>query len=149
MSLVDTTFCLPFLLVYLLSCLLACLFTFLLSCLFFYLLTRHVSYHMLCLLCLYACLLYTHCTLSTHLFLSIACLLVPCLCLCMYTHGARTQGVKAWSNRHKKKGHGCKHVDMSQMAMFSSFRGLAFSFWLCTLLNPLPSSLLSLLDGLY
>ena len=130
-----------------------CLFAYFLVCLpsssLAFLVTCHVSYHMLCLLCLYACLLYTHCTLSTHLFLSIACLLVPCLCLCMYTHGARTQGVKAWSNRHKKKGHGCKHVDMSQVAMFSRFRDLASPIWLCTLLNPLPSSLLSLLDGLY
>ena len=126
---------------YFLVCLLSSSLAFLVAC--------HVSYHMLCLLCLYACLLYTHCTLSTHLFLSIACLLVPCLCLCMYTHGARTQGVKAWSNRHKKKGHGCKHVDMSQVAMFSRFRDLASPIWLCTLLNPLPSSLLSLLDGLY
>ena len=52
LSLVDTTFCLPFLLVCLLSCLLACLFAFLLSCLFVYLVPCHVSCHMLCLPCL-------------------------------------------------------------------------------------------------
>ena len=51
-----------------------------------------------------ACLLCTLFPLSTHLFLSIACLLVSCLCLCMYTLGARTYGVRAWSPRRKQKG---------------------------------------------
>ena len=47
-------------------------------------------------------------------------------------------------------GHGLPgHVDISQTAMFSRFRGLASSIWLCTILNPLPSSLISLLDRLY
>ena len=40
-------------------------------------------------------------------------------------------------------------LDISQDVMFSNFRGLAFPIWLCTLLNPLSSSLISLLDGLY
>ena len=40
-----------------------------------------------------------------------------------------------------KKG---EDVDISQVAMFSIFRGLASPIWLCTLLNPLPFSLLSL-----
>ena len=45
-----------------------------------------------------------------------------------------------------KKG---EDVDISQVAMFSIFRGLASPIWLCTLKNPLPSSLLFVLDGLY
>ena len=77
-------------------------------------------------------------------FPSITCLLISCLCVCMYTHGARAQ-----SPRHKQKGRGCEHVDISQAAMFSRFRGLSSPIWLCTLLNPFPSSLISLLDGFY
>ena len=110
-----------FLLVCLLACLLAILF--------------------LCLLHLYACLLHTNCALSTQLFLSIACLRVSCLCLSMYTHGARMHGARAQSPRCKQKGWGCEHVDISQATVFSRFRGLASPIWLCTLLNPLPSSL--------
>ena len=72
-----------------------------------------------------------------------------CLCLYMYIHGARMHGTRAWSPRHKQKGQRCEHVDISQAAMFSSFRGLASPIWLCTLLKPFPSSFLSLLDGLY
>ena len=78
----------------------------------------------------------------------IVCLLVSCFCLCMYTHGVRTHGVRAQSPRHKQKGRGCKHMDMSQVTMFSRIRGLACPICLCTLLNPLHSSLFSLLDGL-
>ena len=79
-------------------------------------------------LCLYACLLYTPCALSTHLFLSITCLLVSCLYLCMCTHEARTHGVKARFPKRKQKGQGCEHVDISQAVMFSRFRGLALPF---------------------
>ena len=66
-------------------------------------------------------------------FPSIACLLVSCLCLCMYTHGVRTLGARAQSSKHKQKGHVCKHVDISQEAMFSRFRSSAFPFRFCTL----------------
>ena len=132
-----------FFLIFLFACFMICLPSSSLA----YLLACHVSNHMLCLLHLYACLLYTHCALSTHLFLSIACLLD--LCLCMYTHGVRMLGAKAWSPKHKQKGCECKHVDMSQEAMFNRFKGIASPIWLCTLLNPIPSSLISLLDGLY
>ena len=48
-----------------------------------------------------------------------------------------------------KKGLGCKHAYISQAAMFSRFRGLAPPIWFCTLLNPVPFSLISLLNGLY
>ena len=67
----------------------------------------------------------------------------------MYTYGVRTHGAKARSSRRKHKGQGCEHVDISQAAMFSRFRGLASPIWLCILLNPFPSFLLSLIDGLY
>ena len=122
LSPVNTTYCLPFLLV----CLLACLLAFLFLCL-------------PCLSCLSAL-----CLFIGHLFLSIACLLVSCSCLCMYTHGARTHGVRTLSPRCKHKGWWSKHVDISQAAMFSRFRGLASPIWLCTFLNPfLPPSFLS------
>ena len=67
-------------------------------------------------------------------FPSIACPLVSCLCLCMYTHGARMHRARARSPRHKQKGQRYKYIDMSQAAMFNSFKGLASPFfWLCTL----------------
>ena len=127
-----------------LICLFACFLVCLPSSLLAYLIACYVSCHMLCLLRLYACLLYTHCALSTHLFLSIACLQVSCLCLCMYTYEARAHGARAWSPRHKQKGCRCKHVNMSQAAMFRRFRVLASPILLCILLNPLPSSFLPL-----
>ena len=117
-----------FLLVCLLACLLAILF--------------------LCLLHLYACLLHTNCALSTHLFLSIACLLVSYLCFCMYTHGAGTHGARAWSPWCKQKGRGCKLANMSQVAMFSRFRVSLFPLVMYSF-KPLPSSSFSPLDGLY
>ena len=79
-----------------------------------------------------ACLLCTLCILSTHLFISNACLLVSCSCLCMYTLGARMHRAKVRSPRCKQKGQGCEHMDISQVAMFSRFRGLASPIWLCT-----------------
>ena len=121
------------------------LFTFLLVFLFI----CFLAFLFLCLLCLscLSTLCLFHMLFAS--FPSIACLLVSCLCLCMYTHGARMRGAKARSPRHKQKGRGCKCVSISQATIFSSFRGLAPSIWLCTLLNPLHSSLLSLLDRLY
>ena len=66
-------------------------------------------------------------------FPSIACLLVSCLYLCMYTYEARMLGARAQSPQCKQKGCGCKHVDISQVAMSSRFRSLAFPFWFCSL----------------
>ena len=103
---------------HLLSSLHACLFAFLLSCLF--------------VLCLFHMLF--------AFVPSVACLLVSCFCLCMYTHGARMHGVRAGFPRHKQKGRGCEHADISQVAMFSSFRSLTSPICLCTLLKP-PSFL--------
>ena len=97
---------------------LADLVAFLLSFFFVYLVTLHVSCHMLCLPCL-------SCSSALCLFASFSfhCLsVVSCLCLCMYTHGARTHGVRARSPKRKQKGRGCEHVDISQAAMFSRFR---------------------------
>ena len=128
----DTTFCLPFcLFVFFLICSFACLLSCFLTCLFI------LGFPMspaLCYSChIYlTCLLCTLCTLSMHLFLFIAYLLVSCLFLCMYTYGERTHKAGAWSPKHKQKGRGCEHVDISQVAMFSSFRGLASPIWLCT-----------------
>ena len=62
---------------------------------------------------------------------------------------ARMHGTRARSPEHKQKGRGCEHMDISQVAMFSRFTGLDSSIWLYTLLNLLPSFLLSLLDGFY
>ena len=90
--------------VFLLVCLLACLLSFLFLCL-------------LRLSCLSALCLF-HMLFAS--FPSIACLLVSCLCLCMYTHGARMHGARARSPRRKQKGWRRKHVDISQAAMFSS-----------------------------
>ena len=150
LSPVDTAFCLPFcLFIFFLICLLACLFAFVFSCVFVYLVACHVSCHMLCLPCLSCIFALCLVHMLFAFFPSIACLLVSCLCLCMYTHGARSHKVRARSFRCKQKGRGCEHVDIDQAVMFSRFRGLASPIWLCTLLNPLPSSLLSLLDGLY
>ena len=61
-------------------------------------------------------------------FSSIACLLDPCLCLCMYAHGARTHKAKARSPGHKQNGRGCEHADTSQAAAVSRFRSLGFPF---------------------
>ena len=81
-SIADTTFCL-----------LSCLFAFSLACF------------------LVLCLPYLSCLSALHLlcmhfesFLSIACLLVSCLYLCMYTHGVRMHGARARSPRRKQKG---------------------------------------------
>jgi len=86
LSLVDTTFCL-----------LSCLFAFLLV-------------HLPCLSCLFAFMPFRMLFAS---FLSIACLLVSCLCLCMYTHKVRMHRVRAQSSRCKQKGHRCKLIDIS------------------------------------
>ena len=129
----DTIF---YLLSFLFDCFLVCSPSSLLA----YLVSCHVSCHVLCLRSLYAFLLYAHCALSTYLFLFIAYLLVSCLCLYRYTHLVRTHGARAWSPRRKQKGCRFKHVDMSQAAMFSIFRGLASPIWLCTLSSPLSSS---------
>ena len=114
-----------------------------------------LAYLPFCLfLCFLACLLamlimFTHFMPFRTLFASFPfiALLVSCLCLCIYAHGVRMHGARVQFPKHKQKGHGRKHVDMSQAAMFSRFWSLVFPIWLYTLLNPLPSSPLSLLDG--
>ena len=100
LSQVDTTFCL---FVCLLSCLVGvpvcllilllvmssaicyALFVFLLICLYVFLFAFLLCFHVC-----HAYLLYASFIHSLH-FLSIACLLVSCLCFCMYTHGARVR----------------------------------------------------------
>ena len=114
LSLADTTFCL-----------LAFLFVFLLSWPFVYLCLSCLRSH--AMLAISILLVYFVPFAHYNIFLSIVCLLVSCLCLCMYTQGARTLGARAQSLRHKQKGHGCKHLAMSRAAMFSRFRSLVFS----------------------
>ena len=92
LSLTNTTFFCS-----LLVCLFVCLFAFLLLCLPW----------LSCLSTL--CLFHAH---FAH-FPSIACLLVSCLCLCIYAHGVRILQARAWSPKHKQKGHGREHVDIS------------------------------------
>ena len=87
LSLVDTTFC-SF------SCLfafVACLLAFLLA--MSIVLIRFMPIHML-----FAS------------FPSMDCLLVSCLCLCIYTHGVRTHGAKARFPKHKQNGCRREHV---------------------------------------
>ena len=88
LSLTDTTFCFFF------ACLFFCLFaclptTFAMSITLIYFVPFHILFAS---------------------FPSIACLPVSCLCLCMYTHGARMHGARARLSRHKQKGHRCEHV---------------------------------------
>ena len=90
LSLVDTNLCL-------FSCLFAFKLVFLLPC---SLLT--ISIMVIC----FMPLSYVLC-----IFSFIACLLVSCLFLCMYTYGVRTHEARARSPRRKQKGHRCKHVD--------------------------------------
>ena len=40
-------------------------------------------------------------------------MLVSCLYLCIYAHGARTYGARAQSPRHKQKRRGCEHANIS------------------------------------
>ena len=75
------------------------LFVFLLVCLLAYTLA-----FLLCLPCLSRlsalCLFHMLCAPFSY----IACLLVSCICHCMYTYGVRTYRAKAGSPRHKQKG---------------------------------------------
>ena len=138
------SFCLPFcLFVFFLVCLLACLPSWFQVCLFILWLVMSpvicYAFHVY-----HAHLLYAFSTCSLHLFLSIACLLVSCLCLCMYTHGVRTHGARARSPKRNQKGRGRECVDISQAVVFNRFRSLASPIWLSTLKIPfLPLSLLS------
>ena len=90
LSLTDTTFCL-------FSCLFACFLTSLLAMPI--MLVRFMPFHML-----FAS------------FPSIACLLVSCFCLCMYTHGVRMYGARAQFPKRKQKGRKREHVEISQVA---------------------------------
>ena len=123
LSLVDTSFCS-----------LSCLFTHLLVCLLYCSFACH-AYH--------TYLLYAF-SYAFALLPSIACLLV-CLsfCLCMYTHGVKTYGTRAWSPRQAKRGQveACQYEPSGYV---QKVQKSSFPIWLCTLLNPfLPSPFLS------
>ena len=77
----------PHLFVFLLVCVLACTLAFLLCLPCLSRLSALCLFHMLCAP-----------------FSYIACLLVSCICHCMYTYGVRTYRAKAGSPRHKQKG---------------------------------------------
>ena len=108
-----------FLFVYLFACLLAILLVCLLACL--------LASLSLCLPCI-SCLS-TLCLLHMHFasFPSIVCLLVFFLCLCMYTHGARTHDVRHGFPSVRKKGANAS-MQISQVVVFNRFRSLAFPF---------------------
>ena len=94
------------------------LFNLLLVCLFTYLFTSLF----LCLPCL-SCLS-ALCPFHRHFasFPSIACLLVTCLCLCMYTHGARMLRARAQSPKRKQKG--CVRLNLFNMCWLYSVSNL-------------------------
>ena len=101
---------------FLLVCLLACLLAFLFLCL-------------QCLSCLSTlCLVHMLYASLSFLCLSVGFLFLPSH---VHTHGARTHGARARSPRRKQKGQGCEHMDISQAAVFSRFKGLASPIWLC------------------
>ena len=92
------------------TCLSSFLFAFLPVCLLAFLFVYlscgsscFLPYAMLAMLIM----LYASFIRSLHLFLSISYLLVSCLCLCMYTHGARTHGAQAQAKRVKMQA--CKY----------------------------------------
>ena len=71
---------------------------------------------------------YALCIFSLH------CLFAGFLSLHLHVHTwSGTLRARAQSPRRKQKGHGYKHVDVSQAALFNRFRGLAYPIWLCTL----------------
>ena len=109
------------------ACFLVCLFTCLLS-IFLVCLIAHLFIslflHLPCLSCLSILCLF-HVLFAS--FPAITCLPVSCLCLCTYTHSVRMYGARAQSPKRKQKGRGCEHVDISQVVMFSRFRGFSLS----------------------
>ena len=130
LSLTDTTFfLLSFLFALSFVCLLSSLFAFSLVCSHPCFYACHV-YH--------SCLFYASSICFLHLFLSIACLLISCLCFFMYTHGTRMHGARARFPRCKKKGQGYKHVDLSQAIVVSRFRVQLFPLVMYSS-KPLPS----------
>ena len=82
----------------------------------------HHLLFVLLLVCFFACLLAFLLAMSIVLirfmpihmlfasFPSMDCLLVSCLCLCIYTHGVRTHGAKARFPKHKQNGCRREHV---------------------------------------
>ena len=112
LSLAGTIFCFIF------ACLSYCLFT----CFLVPLLAMSIM-----LIC-FMPRSYALCIFSLH------CLFAGFLSLHLHVHTwSGTLRARAQSPRRKQKGHGYKHVDVSQAAMFNRFRGLAYPIWLCTL----------------
>ena len=107
LSLADTTFCL-----------LSCLFAFSLICLLSCFFACHV-YH--------AYMLYASFICSLHLFLPLLiCWFLVLAFACTHMERGRTE------LGHNLPSASKKHVDISQAAMFSRFKGSASPIWLCT-----------------
>ena len=142
LSPVDITFCLFacllagfFVLSVFLSCQLSCLSTYPVTC--------HVSCYLPCFPCL-SCLP-TLRLFPTHFvhFLSIACLLVSYLCLCMYTYRAKTHELGHDLLGTSKMGAGAS-MSIWAKQLQPTILWFSFSLWLCTILNPsLPPPFLS------
>ena len=135
LSLANTTFCLlPCLFAFQFACLSCCL-----SCL----LPHAMLALLVCLSALYPLrIIYT--SLSFH------CLSASFLSLPSHIHirskDTQSQGT---ISQVQAKGARMRACGYKPSGWFSRFRGLASPIWLRTLLNPLSSSLLSHLDGLY
>ena len=107
------------------------LFAFLLVCLFASLL----AFWFLCFPCLSCLSVLCLSICSLHLFLLLFVywfLVIAFACTPMERGGMELGHGPLGAN---KKRCGCKHVDVSQVAVFDGFRSLAFPFWFCTLLN--------------
>ena len=119
LSLTDTTFGLPSCFVCLFVC---CLPAFSFVCESFLSYLPPLAMLAMSIIFIYLCPFH----MRSVSFPSIACLLVFCLCLCMYACGARTHGARAQSPRRKQKGRGCEHADQAKQLQPV---GLGFSFF--------------------
>ena len=107
--------------VFFLACLPSCLFSFFLASLL------AMSITLIC----FMPLSYALCIFSFH------CLSTGFLSLPLHMERGHMELGHGFPSASKKKGRGCKHVDISQATMFSRFRSFILSLWLFTLLNPL------------
>ena len=113
---------------------------------------RSFSCQFACFLAMLAMFITLICFMPLHIlfasFPSIACLLVSCLCHCMYTHGVRTHVARARIPSRKQKGRGREHM-VKPNGYSQQFQEFSFSPLVMYFFRPLPSSSLSLLNGLY
>ena len=96
-----------------------------------------------CFVSLFACILVSIFAMSIIHGLYAGFLSLP-LHVHTWSKDAWSQGTVSQAQAKRARMQAC---DISQATIFSRFKGLASPIWLCILLNPLPSSLLSRLDG--